>query len=32
VLDNAVLRMAGFAPMRDFRAPLHETVAALLAQ
>ncbi|HTH06574.1 MAG TPA: dTDP-4-dehydrorhamnose reductase [Ilumatobacteraceae bacterium] len=29
VLDNAVLRMAGFAPMRDFREPLAETVAAL---
>lgn len=32
VLDNAVLRMAGFAPMRDFREPLQESVAALLAQ
>ena len=32
VLDNAVLRMAGFAPMRDFREPLMETVQALLAQ
>jgi len=32
VLDNAVLRMAGFAPTRDFREPLHETVAYLLAQ
>ncbi|HQZ33651.1 MAG TPA: dTDP-4-dehydrorhamnose reductase [Ilumatobacteraceae bacterium] len=31
VLDNAVLRMAGFAPLRDFREPLGETVAALLA-
>lgn len=31
VLDNAVLRMAGFAPLRDFREPLRETVAALLA-
>ena len=30
VLDNAVLRMAGFAPLRDFREPLKETVAALL--
>lgn len=29
VLDNAVLRMAGFAPMRDFREPLLETVNAL---
>ena len=29
VLDNAVLRMAGFAPLRDFREPLAETVAAL---
>ncbi|MGB8858619.1 MAG: dTDP-4-dehydrorhamnose reductase [Ilumatobacteraceae bacterium] len=32
VLDNAVLRMAGFAPLRDFREPLRETVAALLAE
>ncbi len=31
MLDNAVLRMAGFAPLRDYRAPLAETVAALLA-
>ena len=31
VLDNAVLRMAGFAPTRDFREPLRETVTALLA-
>jgi len=31
VLDNAVLRMAGFAPLRDFREPLAETVRALLA-
>ena len=31
VLDNAVLRMAGFEPLRDFRAPLQEAVAALLA-
>ncbi len=31
VLDNAVLRMAGFAPLRDFREPLVETVNALLA-
>ena len=30
VLDNAALRMAGFAPLRDFREPLAETVAALL--
>lgn len=30
VLDNAVLRMAGFAPTRDFREPLRETVAALM--
>jgi len=30
VLDNAVLRMAGFAPLRDFREPLRETVAALM--
>lgn len=29
-LDNAVLRMTGFAPMRDFREPLVETVASLL--
>ena len=32
VLDNAVLRMAGFAPLRDFREPLRETVAALLTE
>ena len=31
VLDNAVLRAAGYAPTRDFREPLRETVAALLA-
>jgi dTDP-4-dehydrorhamnose reductase len=31
VLDNAVLRMAGLAGMRDFREPLRETVAALLS-
>ena len=31
VLDNAVLRGAGLAPTRDFREPLRETVAALLA-
>lgn len=30
VLDNTVLRMAGFAPTRDFREPLRETVAALM--
>ncbi len=30
VLDNAVLRMAGFAPLRDFREPLRETVTALM--
>ena len=30
VLDNAVLRMAGFAPARDFREPLRETVVALM--
>lgn len=29
VLDNAVLRMAGYTPTRDFREPLRETVAAL---
>lgn len=29
VLDNAVLRMAGIAPMRDFRAPLAELVQRL---
>jgi len=31
VLDNAVLRMAGFAPLRDFREPLRETVAVLMS-
>lgn len=31
VLDNSVLRMAGFAAMRDFREPLRETVASLMA-
>ncbi len=31
VLDNAVLRMAGQPALRDFREPLRETVAALLA-
>jgi len=31
VLDNAVLRMAGYPALRDFREPLAETVAALLA-
>lgn len=31
VLDNAVLRGAGYPPLRDFREPLRETVAALLA-
>lgn len=30
VLDNTVLRMAGFAPTRDFREPLRETVEALM--
>ena len=30
VLDNAVLRMAGVAPLRDFREPLRETVSALM--
>jgi len=30
VLDNAVLRTAGLAPLRDFREPLGETVLALL--
>jgi dTDP-4-dehydrorhamnose reductase len=29
VLDNAVLRLAGIAPLRDFRAPLSELVARL---
>jgi dTDP-4-dehydrorhamnose reductase len=29
VLDNAVWRMAGLAPLRDFRAPLAELVARL---
>ena len=29
VLDNAVWRAAGLAPLRDFREPLHELVAAL---
>jgi dTDP-4-dehydrorhamnose reductase len=29
VLDNAVWRMAGLSPMRDFRAPLAELVARL---
>jgi len=31
VLDNAALRMAGYPMLRDFREPLAETVAALLA-
>ena len=31
VLDNAVLRTAGFAPLRDFREPLGETVSALMS-
>lgn len=31
VLDNAVLRAAGYPAMRDFREPLAETVALLLA-
>ena len=30
VLDNTVLRMAGFTPTRDFREPLRETVEALM--
>lgn len=30
VLDNAVLRAAGYPPLRDFHEPLAETVAALL--
>jgi dTDP-4-dehydrorhamnose reductase len=30
VLDNSVLRAAGYPPMRDFHQPLTETVAALL--
>ncbi|MEQ1873756.1 MAG: dTDP-4-dehydrorhamnose reductase [Ilumatobacteraceae bacterium] len=30
VLDNAVLRAAGYPPMRDFHEPLAETVNALL--
>ena len=30
-LDNAVLRAAGYEPMRDYHEPLAETVAALLA-
>ena len=30
VLDNAVLRAAGYTPTRDFRDPLRETVRALL--
>jgi dTDP-4-dehydrorhamnose reductase len=30
VLDNAVLRAAGYAPTRDFREPLAEVVAQLL--
>jgi hypothetical protein len=29
VLDNSVLRAAGYAATRDFRAPLAETVARL---
>ena len=29
VLDNAALRQAGFAPTRDFRAPLEELIARL---
>jgi dTDP-4-dehydrorhamnose reductase len=29
VLDNAVLRAAGFSPLRDFHEPLRETVLAL---
>ena len=29
-LDNAVLRAAGYPPMRDFHQPLRETVGALL--
>lgn len=32
VLDNAALRMAGYPMLRDFRDPLAETVAALLAE
>lgn len=32
VLDSAVLAAAGYKPMRDFREPLAETVAALLAK
>jgi dTDP-4-dehydrorhamnose reductase len=32
VLDNAVLRLAGITPLRDFREPLAETVAALLSR
>jgi dTDP-4-dehydrorhamnose reductase len=31
VLDNAVARMSGMAPMRDFREPLAELVARLLS-
>ncbi|MBI4883041.1 MAG: dTDP-4-dehydrorhamnose reductase [Actinobacteria bacterium] len=31
VLDNSVLRSAGYPMLRDFRAPLAETVKALLA-
>lgn len=31
VLDNAVLRGSGLAPMRDFREPLHELVSALVS-
>jgi dTDP-4-dehydrorhamnose reductase len=31
VLDNTVLRSAGYPALRDFREPLRETVAALLA-
>ncbi len=31
VLDNAVMRAAGYPPMRNFHEPLAETVAALLA-
>ena len=30
VLENRVLRAAGYPPLRDFREPLAETVAALL--
>ena len=31
VLDNAVLRAAGYAPLRDFREPLREVVQNLLS-